>query len=210
MNHSLRDLFNTPWIKKFPAPSLVASALAAIIHPVLAAIGFELPAAVIALGQAGFKIAAELLPTLVEAAKKGIQALADWFEREMAEKPEINESAAQTMVEQAGQVSQAMQETHPDDKDEIADAIRKGFETYGGAMSEIAEQYQAAMKNAAELNQMIEQMRNKLDQWSSQTIEAKRGSMIKNVEQRIKGSGGEQKMRAEDDSSISGAKQIIE
>jgi beta-phosphoglucomutase-like phosphatase (HAD superfamily) len=128
----------------------------------------------------------------------------------MAEKPEINEAAAQMMVEQAGQVSQTMQETHPDDKDEIADAIRKGFETYGGAMSEIAEQYQAAMKNADELNQLIEQMRSRLDQWASQSIEAKRGSMIMNVEQRIKGSGGEQKIRAEDDSSIRGTKQIIE
>jgi hypothetical protein len=67
MNNALREVFNNPWIKKLPVPSLVASALAAIIHPLLAAIGFELPAAVIALGQAGFKIAAELLPTLVEA-----------------------------------------------------------------------------------------------------------------------------------------------
>ena len=128
----------------------------------------------------------------------------------MAEKPEINEAAAQTMVEQSGQVSQTMQDTHPDDKDEIADAIRKGFEAYGGAMSEIAEQYQAAMKNAAELNQLVEQMRRKLNQWGSQSVEAKRGSMIRNVEQRIKDRSGEQKLSAEDNSSISGVKQIIE
>lgn len=210
MNQALQELFNNPWIKKLPAPSLVASALAAIIHPLLAAIGFELPAAVAALGQVGFKIAAELLPTLIEAGKKGIQALADWFEKEMSEKPEVNEAAAYTMVEQAGQVSQVLQETHPNDKDEIADAVREGLEAYGGAVSEIAEQYGAAMKNIAELNQLIEQMKGKLDEWASQTVEAKRGSMIKNVEMRMKGRGGKQEIRAEDDSSISGVKQIID
>ena len=210
MDQALRELFNNPWLKKIPAPSLVASALAAIIHPLLAAIGFELPAAVAALGQVGFKIAAELLPTLIEAGKQGIQALADWFEREMSEKPEVNQAAANTMVEQAGQVSQTLQDTHPDDKGEIADTLRYGLEAYGGAMTKIAEQYNAALKNAAELNQLIEQMRSKLDEWASQTIEAKRGSMITNVEMRMKGKGGKQEIRAEDDSSISGVKQIIE
>jgi hypothetical protein len=101
-------------------------------------------------------------------------------------------------------------ETHPDDKDEIADTLRQGLEAYRGAMAEIAEQYGAAMKNAAELNQLVEQMRKKIDQWASQTIEAKRGSMIENVEMWIKASGGKQEVRAEDDSSISGVKQIIE
>ena len=210
MNQALRELFSNPWIKKFPAPSLVASALAAMLHPLLAAIGFELPAAVTVLAQAGFKIAAEILPALVEASKQGMQALADWFEKEMAEKPEVNQAGAQTMVEQAGPVSQTVQETHPSDKEEIADTLRQGLAAYGGAMSEIAEQYSAAMKNVAELNQLVEQMRNKVDQWASQTVEAKRGSMIENVEMRIKGSGGKQEIRAEDDSSISGVKQIIE
>jgi hypothetical protein len=210
MNQALQELLANPWIKKIPARSLVASSLAALIHPVLAAIGFELPAAVAALGQVGFKLAAELLPTLVEAGKQGIQALANWFEKEMSEKPEVNQAAAQTMVEQAGQVSQTMQETHPDDKDEIADTFREGLEAYRGALSEIAEQYSAAMKNASELNQLIEQMKGKLDAWASQTIEAKRGSMIRDVEMRMKGRGGKQEIRAEDDSSISGVKQSIE
>ena len=210
MNQGLQELFNNPLIKRLPGASLVASALAAMIHPLLAAIGFELPAAVAVLSQFGFKIAADLLPTLVEAAKKGIQALAAWFEREMAEKPEVNQAAAETMVEQAGQVSQTIQETHPDDKDEIAATLSEGLAAYGGAMSEIAEQYSAAMRSAAELSLLMEQMRRKLDQWASQTIEAKRGSMITNVEMRIKGSGGKQEIHAEDDSSISGVKQIIE
>jgi hypothetical protein len=210
MNHALRELFNNPWIKKLSGPSLVASALAAIIHPILTGVGFEMSAAIAALGQVGFKIAAELLPTLVEAGKKGIEALADWFERAISEKPEVNEAAARTLVEQAGQVSEALQETHPDDKGEIADAVQDGLKAYGGATAEIAEQYNVAMKNVAELNQMIEQMKMKLDEWASQTIEAKRGSMIRDVEMRIKGRGGKQEIRAEDDSSISGVKQTIE
>ncbi len=210
MNQALRELLTNPWIKKLPAASLVASAIAAIIHPVLAGIGFELPAAVVALGQVGFKIAAGLLPTLVEAARKGVEALADWFEKEISEKPEINEAAARTMVDQAGQVSEALQETHPTDQDEIADTVQEGLKAYGGATSEIAEQYNAALKNVAELNQMIEQMKSKLDVWASQTVEAKRGSMIRNVEMKMKGRGGKQEVRAEDDSSISGVKQNIE
>jgi len=210
MNQALRELFTNPWIKKLPAPSLVASALASIIHPLLATIGFELPAAAAALGQVGFKVAAELLPSLIEAAKKGLQALADWFEREMAEKPKVNQASAQMMVEQAGEISHTVEKTHPDDKDEIANVVRQGLEAYGGALSEIAEQYSAAMKNSEELNQLIEQMRSKIDTWANQTIEAKRGSMIMNVEMRIKGTGGKQEIRAEDDSNISGVKQIIE
>ena len=210
MKQALRELLTNPWIKKLPPPSLVASALAAIIHPLLAGIGFELPAAVTALGQVGFNVAAGLLPTLVETGKQGIEALVDWFEKELSEKPEINEAAARTMVEQAEPVSQTLQETHPDDKGEIADAIREGLKAYGGATSEIAEQYNAAMKNVAELNELIEQMRDKLDTWASQTVEAKRGSMIRDVEMRMKGRGGKQEIRAEDDSSISGVKQIIE
>ena len=210
MNQALQELFNNPWVKKLPAPSLVASALAAMIHPLLAAIGFELPAAVTVLAQAGFKIAAELLPALVEAGKTGIQALADWFEKELSKKLEVNQAAAQTMVEQAGQVSQTIQVTHPDDKDEIANTLGQGLEGYGGAMSAIAEQYSTAMKNTAELDLLIEEMRRKLDTWASQTVEAKRGSMIENVQMRMKGKGGKQEVRAEDDSSISGVTQVIE
>ena len=210
MNQALRELFGNPWIAKLPAPSLVASALAALIHPLLAGIGFELSAAAATLAQIGFKIAAELLPTLIEAARIGIQSLANWFEREMSEKPEVNQAAAHTMVEQAGEMSQTMEETHPADKDEIAEAIRQGFEAYGGALSVIAEQYSAAMKNAAELSQQVEQMRSKIDAWSSQSVEAKRGSKITNVEMRIKNKAGKQEIHAEDDSSVSDVKQSIE
>lgn len=210
MKHALRELFTNPWIKKIPAPSLVASALAAIIQPVLAGAGFDKSAVIAALGQAGFKISAELLPTLIEAGKKGIDALADWFEQTMSEKPDVNEAAARALVEQADEVSEALQETHPNDQGGIAENVRDGLKAYGGATSEIAEQYHTAMKDVSELNEMVEQMKMKLDSWASQTIEAKRGSMIRDVEMRIKGTGGKQEIRAEDDSSISGAKQIIE
>jgi len=63
------------------------------------------------------------------------------------------------------------------------------------------------MKNVAELNQLVEQMKAKIDVWSNQS---KRSSLIENVEMRRKGKGGKQEIRTEDDSIISGTKQIIE
>jgi hypothetical protein len=52
-------------------------------------------------------------------------------------------------------------------------------------------------------------LKEKIDVWSSQTNETRRSSLIENVEMRMKGKGGKQKMSAEDDSIISGVKQII-
>lgn len=210
IKETLTGIFTHPWIKKLPAPSLVASALAAILHPVLATVGFEVSAATSALARVGFEIGAGLMPSLIEVGKRGIEALGDWLEKEMKEKPEVNEAAARTMVEQAETVAQTLNETHPEDKEEIADVVGQGLGAYGGATSEIAEQYAAAMKNMNELSQQVEQMREKVEEWASQTIEAKRGSLIENVEQRMKGKGGKQEIRAEDDSIVSGAKQFKE
>ncbi len=84
IKQTLTQVFTNPWIKKIPAPSLIASALAAVIHPALAAVGFELSAAATALAQIGFKVGAELLPPLIEVGKKGIEALGNWLEKEMA------------------------------------------------------------------------------------------------------------------------------
>ncbi len=114
------------------------------------------------------------------------------------------------MVEQAEVVAETVQETRPDDKDEIADAVGEGMKAYGGATAEIAEQYAAAMKDVAELRKLVEQMQEKVDVWASQTVEARRGSLIEDVEQRMKGRGGKQEVSAENDSIISGVKQIIE
>jgi len=207
---ALLEIFNNPFVKKLPAPSLVASVVAAMVHPVLAGIGFEAAGAAAALAKIGFQVAGELLPSLLEVARKGMSALGDWLEKEIAGKPEINEAAAHTMVEQAEAVAETVAETHPDDKAEIADAIGEGLTASGGATAEIAEQYKAAIKEAAELRKLVEEMRTRLDAWASQSVEARRGSLIENVEQRMKGRGRKQEIRAEDDSSISGVKQIIE
>jgi uncharacterized membrane-anchored protein len=210
IKQTLVQVFANPWLKKIPAPSLIASTLAAVIHAVLSAAGFELSAAAAALAQVGFKVGAELLPSLIEAAKKGIEALGDWLEKSMAEQPEANEAAARTMIDQAETVAEAIQETRPSDKDEIAEAVGEGMKAYGGATAEIAEPYAAAMKDVAALRKLVEQMREKVEVWASQTVEAKRGSLIENVEQYMKGRGGRQEIRAEDDSVISGVKQVID
>jgi hypothetical protein len=208
--HALKDLFGSPWVKNFPASTLVASVLAAIIHPVLASVGFEIAAAAPALAKIGFQVAGELLPSLLEVAKKGLSALGIWLEQQIRTQAEVNEAAAQILVEQAPQVVETVSQTHPDDKDEIAATFGQGLAESGGATAQIAEQYQAAIKETADLRKLVEEMKSKLDVWASQTIEAKRGSMIENVEQRSKDRSGKQVIRAEDDSSISGVKQIIE
>jgi len=207
---ALVDLFSNPWVKKFPAPTLVASVLAAMIHPVLAGIGFDAAAAAAPLARIGFQMAGELLPSMIEVAKKGMSTLVDWLEKEIAGKPEVNEAAARTLVEQAPGVADTVAQTHPDDREEIAEALGQGLAESGGATAEIAGQYKAAMKEAVDIRALVEEMRNRIDVWASQTVEARRGSMIEDVEQRMKGRGGKQEIRAEDDSSISGVKQSIE
>jgi hypothetical protein len=147
---------------------------------------------------------------VVEIAQTGAQALADWLEKELSEKPEVNEAAATVMVEQAETVAQVLEETHPEDKQEIAETVATGMKDYGGATSEIAERYAAALKDVGELAHLVDQMRAAIGVWGQQTIEAKRGSLIENVDLQMKGKGGKQTLRAEDDSSISGVKMNIE
>ena len=113
----------------------------------MASVTFDASAAAAALARIGFEIGAGLVPALIEVGKKGIETLGDWLEKEMAAKPEINEAAARTMVEQAETVAQTLEETRPDGKDDIADVVGAGLKAYGGATSEIAEPYAAAMKN---------------------------------------------------------------
>lgn len=210
IKQALVDVFQHPWIKKLPARSLVASALAAMIHPALAAVDFDLSAATSALAHTGFKIGNALLPIMVNIAKAGAEALADWLEKELFEEPDVNEAAATTMVEQVEVVAQALEETHPNDKQEIAEAVATGLKEYGGATSEIAERYGATLKDARELAKLVDEMRAAIGAWGQQTVEAKRGSLIENVNLQMKGKGGKQTIRAEDDSSINGVKMSIE
>jgi hypothetical protein len=59
-------------------------------------------------------------------------------------------------------------------------------------------------------SEQVAEMQAKIDIWASQNIEARRGSLIENVEQRMKSKGGKQTMRADDNSTIRGAKQIMD
>jgi hypothetical protein len=204
----LSQLFNNPWLKKIPAPSLVASTLATVIHAALAAAGFELSAAAAALARIGFKVGEKLLPSLIAAAEQGVEALTDWLEQNLAEEPEVNEMAANTMIEQAEPVVEALRETRPEDREAVADTMGQGLQAYGGATATIAEQYVLAMKDITELRRLVEEMEAKIDTWASQTVEAKRDSLVENVTQYMEGKG-KQEVRAEDDSIISGVNQSI-
>jgi hypothetical protein len=206
----LIDLFSSPWVKKLPAPTFIASVLAAIIHPVLAGIGFDVAAAAAVLAKIGFQVAGELLPSIIEVAQKGISALGDWLEKEIAGRPEVNEAAARLLVEQAQEVTETLADAQPEEKAELAEAFGQGLATSGGAIAAIAEPYQAALLDAADLRALIEDMRARINTWASQTIEARGGSVIEGAEQQIKGRGGQQDIRAEDNSRISRVRQKIE
>ncbi len=206
------QIWANPWLKKIPVRSLFATVLATAIHPVLAAVGFQLSAASSALASIGFSLGQDLLnqflPALVEAAKQGIQSLADWLEKAIAEKPEVNQAAAQVSVNQAEPVGQSLQELSPAVKEEIASAVREGMQAYGGATAAIAPQYADALKDLTELRRLVAEMQEKLEVWSKQSIEARRNSLVANAEQSMEGKG-EQRIIAEDDSSITGVKQSI-
>lgn len=208
----LKQVWNNPWLKKIPVKSLFATLLASIIHPALGAVGFQLSAAGAALSQVGFKLGEEalksLLPSIVEAAKQGVEVLANWLEQALAEKPEVNEAAAQLAAEQARPAAESLQAARAEDKGEVAAAVGAGMEAYGGATAAIAEPYSAALKDVTRLEERLKEIESRLQTWSSQTMEARRGSLIADSEQDMQGPG-EQKMIAEDNSQIIGAKQSL-
>jgi hypothetical protein len=79
----------------------------------------------------------------------------------------------------------------------------------GGAFAVIAGQCQSAILETAELGKLVEEMKNEIKVWSSQTVEAKRGSLIVDAAQRIEDGEGRQEIRAEDTSTIRGVKQTL-
>lgn len=204
----LTPFFSNPWIVNLPGQTLLAGILASIIHPALQAAGFDAAAAAPALGQIGFSIAKELLPSLIEAARQGSKALGDWLVKKMQEEPEVNQAAAQTMVKQASPVAETLQETRPEDKSETADKVGQGLESYGGATAEIADDYADALKDPSGLSQQVEFMQAKIDLWASQSVVARRGSLIQGVVQDMEG-GGKQEVIAEDHSTIKNVRQTL-
>jgi hypothetical protein len=189
---------------------LVAATVAQMVYAALNQVGFEPAKAADQLGKLGFKIGQALLPELTEVAKTGIKGLTKWFEAKLASSVEVNEAATSVLIEQAEPLAKAVDEGVPHEKESVADEMQKGLQAYGGAMIEIAESYAAVIKDLSQLQELVEDMQQKVEAWANQTVEAKRGSLIENVEQTIEGgAGGKQEIRAEDDSIISGVKQVI-
>jgi hypothetical protein len=207
IGQSLRDLLRSPWLKKIPATSLVTTALAAMVHPALAAVGFNVSQAAGALAGIGFKIGGALLPSLLEAAKSGVEALGDWFERKLRDEPKVNEAAARTMAENAQVSAETLQEARPEDKEAVAAAISEGLKAFGGATAAIAQDYARAMSEVGDLRDLVAQMQQKIDTWASQTVEARRGSLIDDVWQDQSGAPTRQTVFADDHSTIRGVVQ---
>ncbi len=193
-----------------PGSSLVAATLARIVYAALNEAGFDIVRSVELLGKLGFKVGKALMPELIEAAKTGIKGLTKWFEVQLASSPEVNEAGAKLLLEQAEPITTAAQEGLPEEKDEVADTMKAGLEQYGGATAEIADPYADVMKDLSKLDRLAVEMRQKIEVWASQIVEAKRGSLIENVDQTIEGgSGGKQAVQAEDESIVSGVRQVI-
>jgi hemerythrin-like domain-containing protein len=191
-------------------PGLVAATMARLIHVALTEVSFDPARAVDQLSKLGFKVGQALLPELMEAAKNGVKSLTQWFEAKLTTSTEANEATSRTLVEQAEAITTAVQEGLPNEKKEVAETMKKGLQAYGGATAEIAETYAAVLLDPNQLQKFVAEMQRKIDTWARQSIEAKQGSLIENVEQTIEGgSGGQQEIRAEDNSIISGVKQTI-
>lgn len=190
-------------------PGLVAATVAQMVYAVLKQVGFDPVKATEQLGKLGFKISKSLLPELIDAAKTGIKGLTKWLEAQMSSSAEVNEAATNTLIEQAEPVAMAVQEGVPEEKDAVAQTMQEGLQAYGGAMTEIAEAYAAVVKDVSQLQQLVQEMRQKTEAWAKQTVEAKRNSLIEKVEQISEGGGPvEQTISADDQSIISGVKQI--
>lgn len=209
---SILQVLQNNLIKAIPARSLFAVLSAATLHPALASIGFDVASASSALVKLGFmlgeEVAARLIPELVAAAKKGIQSLAEWLERAIADRPEVNEAAANLSVEQAKPVAAALQEASPDDRKELASKVGEGMKSYGGATAAIADLYAIALTNPAKMRKLLGEMQEMLGSWSKQTMEARRGSLISGSIQQMEGPG-QQIIRAEDNSKIIDSRQEI-
>lgn len=208
IKEQLKSFFQNPWALNIPAQPFAAGILASVIYPALEATGFEASTAASALGQIGFSIAKELLPSLTEAAKRGVKSLGDWLVKKLQEDPEVNQAAAETMVKQAEPVAETLHETRPEDRSDVADKVGQGLESYGGATAMIADDYADAMKDPAGLRQQMEIMQAKIEVWASQSVVARRGSLIQDVVQDIEG-GGKQEVLGEDQSTIKGVRQSI-
>jgi hypothetical protein len=65
--------------------------------------------------------------------------LGRWFEAELATSVEVNEAGNHALIEQAEPIARAVHETFPQEKNDVADAMRDGLQAYCGTTGQTAE-----------------------------------------------------------------------
>lgn len=161
-------------------PQLVAATIAQIILSLMKEINFDPAKALEELGKIGFKISRALLPELIEAAKAGVKSLQQWFTERLSSSSEVNEATTQTLIQQAEPIATTVQQAAPNDKEQLADLMKEGLASFGGATAQIADQYAEVIKDLSKLTQLVEEMQKKTNAWASMSIDAKK-STLKNV-----------------------------
>lgn len=159
----------------------------------------------------GIKVKETVVPILVEKAKGSIRALAQWLREERQRNDvDLNDATAEILANQAEAVGQALDEAELDDeaKKETARQVKESLQQLGGPHSKIAEDYAQALLEPDMREVLMAKMADNLQTWRSQSIEARRNSLIVDPEQIMEGSlPGEQRIHADDQSRIIRPKQ---
>jgi len=184
-------------------PQLIAATISQIILSLLKEINFDPTKALEELEKIGFKISQALLPELIEAAKAGVKSLTQWFVTKLSSSSEVNEATTQVLMQQAEPIATAAQQAAPNETEQLADLMKEGLASFGGATAQIADQYAEVVKDLSKLTQLVEEMQKKTNAWASMSIEAKNNSLVRDVHLIQEGiTGGSMKIRAEDHSTV--------
>src|SRR5262249_22813643 len=117
----------------------------------------------------------------------------------------------ETLAKNVKETSEALRALDSADAEKMAKKLSEGMKSAGGAAAAIAEDFTSGVTPGADLAAGQERMLEKIASRASQSIEARRGSLIENVTQKLgKGAFGKQTMVAEDQSTIKGASQEID
>jgi hypothetical protein len=208
---ALTALFANPWLLEVSGASLVTSTVASLIHSALPGINAGLASAKDALVKIGFKVGDDVIASVVDRARDGVESVGDWLRDRLKSDVAVNEAAARTIAQNVDAASEALKNAAPKHRDAVATKMSEGLKSIGGAASVVSDAYAAAMADDQELAGAADRMRAAIDRWTRQTVEARHQSMIENVEQsQGRDVTAEQSIIADDHSTIRGVKQRVD
>ena len=194
-----------------PAPIYGGYLVSRVIFGLFKTVDFDLEKVKELLAKLGVNVRDRLVPIMVEKAKEGIESLFEWL-RGQEEEVEVNEATAEILVSQTQAAGDALDEAEigDDKREETAQQVQQSLEALGGAHTQIAEAYAQALLNPDMREVLMAKMAGGLQTWQSQSMEARRNSLIAHSEQIMESDlPAEQHMVAEDDGVIIGGVQRI-